>query len=166
MSIVVRSECLTDAHSLLCRFNPAGISSNWSDDQPYSWSEAPYHPPTQRYKEASVCPQTDGRFGRNLVCPVEVKFQPGGSLPDLQSLNEATKFLRAQPNASLSPFFLAVGFHKPHVPLKYPTKYRGKYNCRCKCNSYSGRPGLIFSPETSCPDWVFLWFPQANLGIA
>lgn len=104
-------------------FHP-GSSSNWSDDQPYSWSEAPYHPPTQHYKEASVCPQTDGTFGRNLVCPVEVKFQPGGSLPDLQSLDEATKFLRAQPNASLSPFFLAVGFHKPHVPLKYPTKYR------------------------------------------
>jgi len=153
MGIVVQSKYLTDTHSLLCRFNPAGISSNWNDDQPYSWSEAPYHPPTQRYKEASVCPQTDGRFGRNLVCPVEVKFQPGGSLPDLQSLDEATKFLRAQSNASLSPFFLAVGFHKPHVPLKYPTKYRGKYNCRCTCNSYSGRPGLIFCPEASHPDW-------------
>ena len=165
MGIVVRSKYLTDARSLLCRFNPAGISSNWSDDQPYSWSEAPYHPPTQRYKEASVCPQTGGSFGRNLVCPVEVKLQPGGSLPDLQSLDEATKFLRAQPNASLSPFFLAVGFHKPHVPLKYPTKYRGKYNCRCKHNSYSGRPGLIFSPEANCPNWVFLWFPQANLRI-
>ena len=133
MGIVVQytSKYLTDTHSLLFCFIPAGISSNWSDDQPYSWSEAPYHPPTQRYKEARVCPQTDGSFGRNLVCPVEVKFQPGGSLPDLQSLDEATKFLRAQSNASLSPFFLAVGFHKPHVPLKYPTKYRGKYNCRC-----------------------------------
>lgn len=104
-------------------FHP-GVSSNWSDDQPYSWSEAPYHPPTQHYKEASVCPQADGSFGRNLVCPVEVRFQPGHSLPDLQSLDEATKFLQAQSNATLSPFFLAVGFHKPHVPLKYPTKYR------------------------------------------
>ncbi|XP_023718635.1 iduronate 2-sulfatase isoform X3 [Cryptotermes secundus] len=104
-------------------FHP-GISSNWSDDQPYSWSEAPYHPPTQHYKEASVCPQADGTFGRNLVCPVEVRFQPGHSLPDLQSLDEATKFLQAQSSATLSPFFLAVGFHKPHVPLKYPVKYR------------------------------------------
>lgn len=108
---------------------PAGIASNWSDDQPYSWSEAPYHPPTQHYKQASVCPQPDGTFGRNLVCPVEVKFQPGHSLPDLQSLEEATKFLHAQSNSTLLPFFLAVGFHKPHVPLKYPTKYRGKYKC-------------------------------------
>jgi hypothetical protein len=52
------------------------------------------------------------------------------------------------------------------VPLKYPTKYRGKYGCRWECDSYTGRPELIFSPETSCPDWDYLWFPQANLGIA
>jgi iduronate 2-sulfatase len=166
MGIVIWSKYLTDTQSSWCCFNPAGISSNWSDDQPYSWSEAPYHPSTQRYKEASVCPRADGSFGRNLVCPVAVEVQPGGSLPDLQSLDEARQFLRAQTNASLSPFFLAVGFHKPHVPLKYPAKYRGKYNCRWECDSYSGRPELIFSPETSCPDWDYLWFPQANLGIS
>lgn len=164
IGIVVHSRCLADTRCSWYHFNPAGVSSNWSDDQPYSWSEAPYHPPTEHYKEASVCPQTDGTFGRNLVCPVEVKFQPGGSLPDLQSLDEAIKFLRAQPNASLPPFFLAVGFHKPHVPLKYPTKYRGKYNCICKCNLYSGRLGLILSPEASFLIWIFYGFLKQILG--
>ncbi|XP_069704069.1 iduronate 2-sulfatase isoform X2 [Periplaneta americana] len=104
-------------------FHP-GISSNWSDDQPYSWSEPPYHPPTEKFKEARVCPQPDGSFGRDIVCPVEVEYQPGQSLPDLQSLEEARKFLQKHSSTSSKPFFLAVGFHKPHIPLKYPTKYR------------------------------------------
>lgn len=103
-------------------FHP-GISSNWSDDQPYSWSEEPYHPPTEQYKEAKVCPQPDGSFKRAIVCPVDVEVQPGHSLPDLQSLQEATKFLENWPKSSPKSFFLAIGFHKPHIPLKYPSKY-------------------------------------------
>ncbi|PSN43846.1 Iduronate 2-sulfatase [Blattella germanica] len=101
-----------------------GISSNHSDDQPYSWSEEPYHPPTQQFKNARVCHQPDGSIKQAIVCPVEVELQPGQSLPDLQSLQEAVKFLNTWPSASSKSFFLAVGFHKPHIPLKYPRKYR------------------------------------------
>lgn len=32
-----------------------GISSNGSDDSPYSWTEKPFHPYTDRYKNAPVC---------------------------------------------------------------------------------------------------------------
>lgn len=35
-------------------FHP-GISSNGSDDSPYSWTEKPFHPYTDRYKNAPVC---------------------------------------------------------------------------------------------------------------
>lgn len=103
----------------------SGLSSNFSDDQPYSWSEPPYHPPTEVYKEAKVCVGDDGRLGRNLVCPVVPAFQPGKTLPDMESLEEAKRFLQSR-KGKRKPFFLAVGFHKPHIPLKYPFKFLSK----------------------------------------
>jgi len=45
-----------------------GISSNGSDDSPYSWTEKPFHPYTDRYKNAPVCqtsPQLE--MATNLV---------------------------------------------------------------------------------------------------
>ncbi|KAK7865418.1 hypothetical protein R5R35_012785 [Gryllus longicercus] len=103
-------------------FHP-GISSNWSDDQPYSWSAEPFHPPSQKYMNAAVCRGLDGKLHRNIVCPVEVEFQPGGTLPDVETLTAAVDFLHDVRNSSKNPFFLAVGFHKPHVPLKFPKQY-------------------------------------------
>lgn len=45
-----------------------GISSNNSDDHPYSWSEIPFHPFTERYKDAPIC-QTNMQIlpAQNLV---------------------------------------------------------------------------------------------------
>lgn len=45
-----------------------GISSNNSDDNPYSWSEIPFHPFTERYKDAPIC-QTNMQIlpAQNLV---------------------------------------------------------------------------------------------------
>ena len=61
----------------------------------------------------------------NLVCPVDVDKQPGGSLPDIQSADCAIEILEniTQPGQPAEePFFLAVGFHKPHIPLKVSAK--------------------------------------------
>ncbi|CAH0382760.1 unnamed protein product [Bemisia tabaci] len=102
-------------------FHP-GVSSNFSDDQPYSWTDSPYHAPTEKYKNAKVCHSQSGKkLGKNLVCPVRVSKQPGGTLPDLELLNEAKNFLHSHDKSKK--FFLAVGFHKPHIPLKYPHEY-------------------------------------------
>ncbi|KAL4704127.1 hypothetical protein ACJJTC_003412, partial [Scirpophaga incertulas] len=103
-------------------FHP-GKSSNFTDDYPYSWSTQPYHPPTEKYKDAAVC--ADSKYGelhRNLICPVTVSSQPGKSLPDLQSVKYAIELLTSGYKDE-TPFFLAVGFHKPHIPLKFPKKY-------------------------------------------
>ncbi|CAG0888723.1 unnamed protein product [Cyprideis torosa] len=55
-------------------FHP-GRSCNHSDDMPYSWSQPPYHPPAQSFKNSAVCSSGSAnsteRF-RNLVCPVDV----------------------------------------------------------------------------------------------
>ncbi|XP_054267443.1 iduronate 2-sulfatase isoform X1 [Macrosteles quadrilineatus] len=130
-------------------FHP-GISSNFSDDQPYSWSCDPYHPPTEVYKDAAVCPRT-GSLCSDLVCPVDPALQPGGTLPDLQSLHEAQVFLRSR-RANQQPFFMAVGFHKPHVPLKYPSeflRYHPLRNVSLPPDSWPGQlPSVAWNPWT------------------
>ncbi|XP_041357724.1 iduronate 2-sulfatase-like [Gigantopelta aegis] len=107
-------------------FHP-GIASNYTDDYPYSWSFPAYHPPTEQYKMAKVCPDPDGKKYMNLVCPVSVSEQPGGSLPDIQITQFATHFLKTMSSNRSSPFFLAVGYHKPHIPLKYPKEFIDLY---------------------------------------
>lgn len=114
-------------------FHP-GIVSNKSDDQPYSWSETPYHPPTQAYKQEPVCLGADGRLYTDIYCPVQVEQQPGGSLPDIQSTEFATSWLQkwalkqeSKSDNEKQPFFLAVGYHKPHIPLKFPLEFLDAY---------------------------------------
>ncbi|XP_006814432.1 iduronate 2-sulfatase-like [Saccoglossus kowalevskii] len=113
-------------------FHP-GISSNYTDDYPYSWSVPAFHPSTQKYKMKKVCPGPDGNLHMNLICPVDVKTQPEASLPDIQSTEYAIELLRnisqqqQQQTKGSQPFFLAVGYHKPHIPLKYPKEFRDLY---------------------------------------
>lgn len=107
-------------------FHP-GISSNNTDDYPYSWSLPAYHPSTEKYIMAKVCPGQDGKLHMNLVCPVDVAAMPEGTLPDIQSTDYATEFLRNQSRQGNQPFFLAVGYHKPHIPLKFPKEYLDLY---------------------------------------
>jgi iduronate 2-sulfatase len=104
------------------------------DDVPYSWSAPPYHPPTHKNKNAKVCNNSDtaaslpddGALHANLVCPVVPADQPGGDLPDTQTATEAVRLLKHELPAA-QPFLLAVGFHKPHVPLKFPREILGRY---------------------------------------
>lgn len=44
---------------------------------------------------------------------------PSGTLPDIQSTEEAIRLLNVM-KANKQKFFLAVGYHKPHIPLRYP----------------------------------------------
>ncbi|XP_066246486.1 iduronate 2-sulfatase isoform X2 [Euwallacea similis] len=111
------------SHSIGKVFHP-GISSNFTDDQPYSWSQRPFHPKTIKIKNAKVCINQDGSQSANLICPVITEYQPMATLPDIESKNEAVKFLHDHKrNISNPPYFLAVGFHKPHIPLKFPQHF-------------------------------------------
>ncbi|KAL1516577.1 hypothetical protein ABEB36_000475 [Hypothenemus hampei] len=93
-------------------FHP-GISSNFSDDQPYSWSQKPFHPKSIEYENSRLCINNDGSLGQNLICPVAVEYQPLGTLPDIGKKYQS----------SIEPFFLAVGFHKPHIPFRIPQQF-------------------------------------------
>lgn len=46
----IHTHCFTSTYIFII-----GISSNGSDDSPYSWTEKPFHPYTDRYKNAPVC---------------------------------------------------------------------------------------------------------------
>lgn len=110
-------------HSIGKVFHP-GASSNFNDDSEYSWSDQPYHPPTEEFKNSKVCMTSNGSLAKNLICPVIVNRQPHETLPDLESLNAAVYFLKnAEKITDGSPYFLAVGFHKPHIPFKFPMEY-------------------------------------------
>lgn len=56
------------------------------------------------------------------MCPVHISNMPNETLPDIETLQKAREFIRKH-NKDSNPFFLAVGFQKPHVPLKYPERY-------------------------------------------
>ncbi|XP_055986260.1 iduronate 2-sulfatase [Sorex fumeus] len=106
-------------------FHP-GISSNHSDDSPYSWSIPPYHPSSEKYENTKTCRGPDGGLHANLLCPVDVADVPEGTLPDKQSTEQAIRLLQKM-KTSASPFFLAVGYHKPHIPFRYPKEFQKLY---------------------------------------
>lgn len=106
-------------------FHP-GISSNHSDDAPYSWSVPPYHPSSEKYENTKTCRGPDGELHANLLCPVDVKDVPEGTLPDKQSTEQAIRLL-AKTKSWGQPFFLAVGYHKPHIPFRYPEEFQKLY---------------------------------------
>lgn len=74
-----------------------------------------------------VCINKHGQLAKNLLCPVVLDLQPERTLPDLESLEKASTFLKYKENITNNqPFFLAVGFHKPHIPFKFPYNYLGE----------------------------------------
>ena len=87
----------------------------------------------QEYKDAPVCPDpARGGLHSNVFCPVRVSAQPGAALPDMQTTEQAVRFLEEYSNSSNNssnnnstnkPFLLAVGLHKPHIPHKFPEEF-------------------------------------------
>ncbi|XP_042336438.1 iduronate 2-sulfatase isoform X2 [Sceloporus undulatus] len=106
-------------------FHP-GISSNHSDDYPYSWTIPAFHPSSEKYENTKVCKGKDGGLHANLLCPVDVSEMPEGTLPDIQSTEEALRLLDIVKEHG-SKFFLAVGYHKPHIPFRYPKEFLKLY---------------------------------------
>eukprot|EP00756_Hemistasia_phaeocysticola_P048487 Hpha_TRINITY_DN22911_c0_g1::TRINITY_DN22911_c0_g1_i1::g.154133::m.154133/K01136/IDS; iduronate 2-sulfatase len=81
-------------------------------DQPKSWSEElPYYYPTP-----SPCPSKE-----DVWCPVP----DNSTFEDTLILEEAKRRLDYATNASAvkRPFFIAVGFHKPHTPYRMPQSF-------------------------------------------
>ena len=88
---------------------------------------------------SQVCPGPDGHVHMNVVCPVDINKMPEQTLPDIQSTDHAIKIIQNRSKVRQQPFFLAVGYHKPHIPLKFPKEYLGKiYGVAINSNNTTG----------------------------
>nr|KAG5698853.1 hypothetical protein BaRGS_019705 [Batillaria attramentaria] len=109
-------------------FHPGASSDN---DDPISWTGKYFHArdANSGYKnESEQCPGLDGKLHDYVVCPVNVSQTPHKTLPDLEIADFAVNWLRNYSHkGSNQPFFLAVGFHKPHLIWKYPEEYTALY---------------------------------------
>ncbi|KAL7734672.1 hypothetical protein ACLKA6_010969 [Drosophila palustris] len=105
-------------------FHP-GLSSNNSDDYPLSWSAPVFRPRTEQFMNSPVCPDHGGGVLRKnyLICPVQLQTQPYKTLPDIESVTEALRFLESRKRSRSQPYFLALGFHKPHINFRFPRQF-------------------------------------------
>ena len=91
-------------------FHPGHASNN---DDPISWNMPYYHSPNQNHWS----------FGQNSWVAVTEEEMKENPLPDSQIADHAIETLRTvAPDAKSGnkPFFVAVGFHKPHLPFTFP----------------------------------------------
>jgi iduronate 2-sulfatase len=149
------------------RFLYLGIVSNHSDDYPISWSAPAFHGSTEKYKFSPVCPSMDGKLHTNIVCPIDIETQPEKTLPDLQSTQFAINFIENYNLTSGVPFFLSVGFNKPHIPLKYPKQYLDLYPLS-RINLAPNRYYPTNFPEVAWNPWTDLRMREdvKNLNIS
>ena len=100
-------------------FHPGPPSGN--DDIAYSWSVPYYHSPLQNMYSNS------NKTAASLSC----QGFKDNQLPDGQIADHAVITLQEIKNNRTkgddTPFFLAVGFHKPHLPFYAPSTYYDLY---------------------------------------
>ena len=98
-------------------FHPGAASGH---DDPPSWSKPYYHSPNLDY--------WDNKTYSNLAVPsAEYTQKP---LPDTQIADHAVQTLKNLSQKALAgdqPFFVAVGFHKPHLPFIIPEEFLSYY---------------------------------------
>ena len=93
-------------------FHPGPPSGN--DDRAYSWSLPYFHSPLE------------GKVNWSGPAWVSYEDYEDNQLPDGQIADNAVSTLQAikqnRSQGDKTPFFLAVGFHKPHLPFRAPSK--------------------------------------------
>ena len=98
-------------------FHP-GSASNYDD--PPSWSEKYFHAPDEGHWSSKNI--------SHMAVPKEDYLK--NPLPDTQIANHAVQVIKNVSAKALTgeqPFFVAVGFHKPHLPFIFPEEFLQYY---------------------------------------
>ena len=95
-------------------------------DDPISWSEPYWHAPAEDKHAFWI----DYGWQHSWSAIPDDMIKKHGPLADTQIADKAIQTIkRFAPGSTNSskPFFLAVGFHKPHMPFMFPEKYLNFY---------------------------------------
>ena len=98
-----------------------------SDDNDHGWSEEPWRPTGPAYKLAENLKKARDNPGRRKMGPpfesadVPDNFYRDGILAD-RAIQDLQRFAKTD-----QPFFLAVGFYKPHLPFIAPSRFWDRY---------------------------------------
>lgn len=107
-----------------------GRSSNYTDDYPMSWSRPTFHSVTEKYMNAPVCiNHIDETPEKNLLCAMNLNDFPDHTLPDIESTQHAKVILNETYRRNQT-FFIALGYHKPHVPFMIPYEYLNQHDIK------------------------------------
>ena len=108
-------------------FHPGASSGG---DDPQSWTEPYYHAPNYKLwqyfsRPGQGLPSLEG-IGQPSWTAVPTAIREKEPLPDEQIAAEAVKRLEELAEQD-KPFFLAVGFYKPHLPFVFPAEFLQHY---------------------------------------
>ena len=100
-----------------------GGSRSSNSDDPISWSAPYYQPPNNKDTHFYY------NFGwEHITYAVDqALIDEEGELPDQQTANHAVETIDKTLGSVGKPFFMAVGFHRPHLPFVVPEKYFDMY---------------------------------------
>jgi iduronate 2-sulfatase len=131
-----------DARTLNTHFKEHGYTTislgkifHHAKDNVHGWSEAPWRPKTGDYHNAALQTRAmaehrqaypEGRKPRGM--PYETFDAPDNSYRDAENASKAISHMKRFAQDRDSPFFLAVGFYKPHLPFCAPQKYWDLYD--------------------------------------
>ena len=97
-------------------FHP-GPDASGRDDQPYSWTETPYHAKWNYHNEESW----------KALTAEELKEKPLQDAVEIEHAVNKLRELAKDFEENAQPFFLAIGAQKPHLPFVFPEEFLSYY---------------------------------------